>query len=152
MSYRSKATRWPVIIIGLILCFLTLTGWSVFRAATRVSDVTNPRYYSHGLRYNRTLLERQAAEGLGWKVRIELTGRRLGVRLTDREDRPVGDAEAEVALFTGGGTKRGLLRLAEEGAGNYVAALPVGLSGQLSGLLQINRQGANLSRPLLLNL
>lgn len=149
---KCSTTCWPNIIIGLILFFLTLTGWSIFRAVTRVSDVTNPRYYSHGLKYNRTLLEKQAAEGLGWQIRIMLTDRRLEVHLTDREDRPVTNADAELELFVGGGTNRGLLRLPEEGAGNYVAALPEGLSGQLSALLQINRQGANLSRSLLLNL
>lgn len=152
MSNCVKTTRWPAILIGLILFFLVLTGWSVFRATTRVSAVTNPGYYSHGLKYNRTLLERQAAEGLGWQIRIVLTGRRLEVRLTDREDRPVRNAEAELALFMDGEKKQNLLRLPEEGAGDYVAALPEGLSGQLSALLQINRRGANLSRPLLLNL
>jgi hypothetical protein len=43
MNDAARTTRWPKVIIGLILFFLLLTGWSVHRAAKGVSDVTNPR-------------------------------------------------------------------------------------------------------------
>jgi nitrogen fixation protein FixH len=139
-------------IIGLILFFLLLTGWSVYRAATGVSKVTNPRYYSHGLRYNDTLIEQEAAEGLGWQAVISLAKGRMEVRLTDRDGRPVPDARAEVALYRTEAKGDRLLHLSEESPGFYAAALPEEISGRLSARLQINRMGAGLSRTLLLNL
>lgn len=151
MNDAARATRWPKIIIGLILFFLLLTGWSVYRAATGVSDVTNPRYYSHGLKYNDTLIEQEAAEGLGWQVGIRLTGGRMEVRLTDRAGWPVAKAQAEVALYRADAKEQDFIHLTEESAGLYAATLPAELSGSLGARLQINRLGAGLSRSLLLN-
>lgn len=152
MNDAARATRWPKIIIGLILFFLLLTGWSVYRATTGVSDVTNPRYYSHGLRYNHTLIEREAAEGLGWQVGITLSGGRMEVHLTDRNGRPVPQAHAEVLLYPADTKEESLLPLLEERSGLYAAMLPGELSGSLNARLQITRLGASLSRSLLLNL
>jgi nitrogen fixation protein FixH len=152
MNDAARTTHWPKIIIGLILFFLLLTGWSVYRAAKGVSEVTNPRYYSHGLKYNDTLIEREAAEGLGWQVGISLTDGRMEVRLTGRDGHPVAKAQAEVALYRADAKEQSLLHLAEESDGLYVATLPEDLSGSLSARLQINRMGAGLSRSLLLNL
>jgi nitrogen fixation protein FixH len=152
MNDAARSTHWPKVIIGLILFFLLLTGWSVYRAAKGVSEVTNPRYYSHGLKYNDTLIEQEAAEGLGWQVGIRLAGGRVEVRLTDQDGRPVAQAQAEVALYRTDAKDQRLLHLAEESAGLYAAVLPADLSGSLSARLQINRLGAGLSRSLLLNL
>lgn len=152
MNDAERTTRWPKIIIGLILFFLLLTGWSIYRAATGVSDVTNPRYYSHGLKYNDTLIEQEAAAGLGWKVGIRLSGGRMEVRLTDRAGWPVVKAQAEVALYRADAKEQDLIHLAEESAGLYAATLPAELSGSLNARLQINHLGAGLSRSLLLNL
>jgi nitrogen fixation protein FixH len=152
MNDAARSTHWPKVIIGLILFFLLLTGWSVYRAAKGVSEVTNPRYYSHGLKYNDTLIEQEAAAGLGWQVGIRLADGRVEVRLTDRDGRPVVQAQAEVALYRTQAKEHRLLHLAEESAGLYAAALPEGLSGSLSARLQITRLGAGLSRSLLLNL
>ena len=152
MNDAARSTHWPKVIIGLILFFLLLTGWSVYRAAKGVSEVTNPRYYSYGLKYNDTRIEQEAAEGLGWQVGISLTDGRMEVRLTDRDDRPVAQARADVTLYRAGAKEQSLLHLEEESAGLYAATLPADLSGSLSARLQINRLGAGLSRSLLLNL
>jgi len=49
MNDPEKAGHWPKIIIGIVLLFLLMTGWSIYRAATGVSAVV-PGYYSENPR------------------------------------------------------------------------------------------------------
>lgn len=50
----------PALLIPLLLCsFLAFSSWAAYQAATRVSDVSDRDYYSKGLKYNSTLLEKR---------------------------------------------------------------------------------------------
>jgi hypothetical protein len=61
----SPIHRWPALILTLCFCFLLLTGWSIYHAATGVSPV-DPRYgqdqdHSEGHKKGRSPLD--AAKG-----------------------------------------------------------------------------------------
>lgn len=145
-----KPNPWPRLLAALGLLFLLFSIWSAYRAATRVSPVTDRDYYSHGLKHNRSLLEQKAAESAGWSLTATVQTGRLQVRLSERDGRPVTGADA-IATFQG---ENGLaeLPLAEERPGSYAAPLPDALAGEIPAHLEIARDGARISRRLLLNL
>lgn len=145
MPSSPAANRWPQLVALLGLFFVGLTAWAVLRAHTGVSQVIDRSYYDHGLRYNHTLLERQAAESLGWQVAVSVREGELESRLTDRDGGPVTGAAGELQL---GDTR---LTLAEKAAGLYAAPLPPAHRGEVSALLLLQRNGASLRRHLLLS-
>ncbi|NIQ96979.1 MAG: hypothetical protein GWO11_09190, partial [Desulfuromonadales bacterium] len=51
MTHSKPFNPWPISIVGLGLFFLSLTAWSVIQARSGVSTVTDPAYYSHGLKF-----------------------------------------------------------------------------------------------------
>ncbi len=128
--------------------FLVFSFWSAYQAATRSSAVTDRHYYSHGLRYNDTLVEQKAAESLGWTPTVSVDGHTVEVRLTDREGRPVSGCQGHIVLLDAGVT----VSLAEDDASFYRAALTPGLQGEVAARLEISRDGARISRRLILNL
>ncbi|MDF1578179.1 MAG: FixH family protein [Desulfurivibrionaceae bacterium] len=150
MSEQRKAGLWPWLVIVIGVSFLAISGWSVYRAVTGGSRVTDPAYYSHGLKYNRTRIEERAAEALGWQLSTAMTADRLLVRLASAGAGPVSGCRGELLIFTG--AKRLTLALTEKEAGLYSVELPVSLTGSLTGDLTLQRDGARLSRRLLINL
>lgn len=144
--------RWPLLIIVLVAGFLALSAWSFQRAARGTSAVTDANYYRHGLRYNQTLLERNAAATLGWQAAATLAGRQLQVTLTDHARQPVTAASGTLTLL--GGTRGEALRLplAENSAGLYCGTLPQGLGGEYAAQVEFEHAGARLSQRLLLSL
>ncbi|BCR03414.1 hypothetical protein DESUT3_04830 [Desulfuromonas versatilis] len=152
MNPVSRRNPWPLWLLLLGAFFLTLTAWSVYRASTRGSAVTDPGYYSHGLRFNDSLLERQAAEGLGWSVATAVQDGWIRVRLSGRDGLPVAGGAGEVVIFrvrTGSETR---LVLHELSPGEYGAPLPGGLRGEFPAEMSLGRDGARVSRRLQLNL
>jgi len=143
---------WPQLIVILVGSFLVLGGWSFYRAARGASAVTDANYYSHGLRYNQTLLERNAAASLGWQTAVTLAGRDLQVVLTDRTQRPVTAASGMLTLQDGSRGDALRLALREETGGIYRGALPYHLRGECTAQLDFEQSGARLSRRLLLSL
>ena len=93
--------RWVLLLIVIFAGFTALSAWSFFRAARGASPVTDRSYYSHGLRFNQTLLEQKAAGTLGWQVEATLHGRQLQLLLTDQSRQPVSAARTS-ATVTGG--------------------------------------------------
>lgn len=151
MTLKRSRNPWPRFVILLGAVFLALTGWSVQRAATGVSAVTDPAYFAHGLKYNDTLAERRAAESLGWRLEVELGEGELVSRLIDRAGLPVSGGTGRLVLRRG--DRPGItLPLREKGEGLYSAALPADLEGEFTARLIVNRHGASLRRALLLNL
>jgi nitrogen fixation protein FixH len=144
--------RWVSLLLLIFAGFAVLTAWSFFRAARGASPVTDHSYYSHGLRFNQTLLEQKAAGTLGWQVEATLHGRRLQLLLTDQARQPVAAARA-TATVTGGARSEPLhLPLAEQAAGSYTLNLPDSLQGEVSALINFERDGARLDRQLLIAL
>ena len=145
---KSKYTPWILLLIGV--GFLGLTVWSIYRAGHDSSAVTDRDYYSHGLRYNKTMLERKAAESLGWTTAIELTGKGIVVSLKDKTGQPVAGAEGELTLFSTNQKPVVTIPLTEAAAGYYAARLPAGRHGELAAGISFDRDGVRLNKRLLL--
>ena len=150
MPENSPGNRWPHLLLILGLLFLGVTGWSVYRSATGGSAVTDRHYYSHGLRYNDSLLEKKAAESLGWQVTVSLQNGFLASRLTGKDGQPVVGGDARLVIPARNRSSITLL-LTEDAAGRYGVNLPGELQGEIQAVLTFSRSGATLRRPLLLN-
>ena len=71
----TKKNPYPLFIILLISCFLGFSVWSAMQAIDAGPEVTDADYYSKGLKYSSTVLEKRAAAVLGWKVETQLIGK-----------------------------------------------------------------------------
>ncbi len=145
-----RTNRWLWLIGALLTGFVLLSAWSFRRAANESSAVTDADYYSHGLRYNQTLLERQAAASMGWQAVPQLEGKRISIRLSDRDRQAVRGANATLTLLATGTTDNRRLTLHEVDAGLYRAELPGDLHGDLAAEIVFQRDGASLQQRLLL--
>ncbi len=139
---------WLIVLLGV--GFTAFTAWSFYRAAIGTSNVTDADYYSHGLRYNQTLLERQAAASLGWQAEPQLSGKHLNIRLRDRDQQAVTGARGTLTLLGPGTPGTRELGLLETGDGIYRAEFPAGVKGEQPIEITFQRDGARLSRRLLL--
>lgn len=144
--------HWPVLIIVLIAGFLSLTAWSFYRASRGASAVTDNDYYSHGLRFEQTMLEQKAAASLGWAMQTSLNGRQLRVQLTDHRQQPVTAARAELTMSGDSQGKSLRFVLAENAGGAYLVQFPATLHGELTARIDFERDGAHLSKQLILAL
>lgn len=138
------------LLVPLLLgSFLVFSGWAAYQAATRVSDISDRDYYSNGLRYNSTLLEKRAAGVLGWELHSELVDGVLFQRLTNRNGEPVRGAKGLLKLQY----REALLivPLEEVDAGSYRAQLP-DLAGEHLIRTEFERDGARILRHLLLTI
>lgn len=151
-SMMPTRNHWPALIALLIAGFLSLSAWSFHRASRGASAVTDSDYYSHGMRFEKTLLEKKAAASLGWNMETSLNGRQLRILLKDSRQLPVTAARAELTMS---GDSRGevlRLLLAENAGGAYVVHFPATLHGELTARVDFERDGAHLSRQLILAL
>lgn len=150
MPETLHSNPWPHLLLLLGLLFLGLTGWSVYRSATGVSAVTDRQYYTHGLRYNASLVEQRAAESLGWQVAISLQDGYLASQWTGKDGQPVSGGEARLVIPAKNRADITMM-LAEDAAGRYGTNLPGELQGEFPALLTFSHGGATLRRSLLLN-
>jgi len=149
---KHSATPYPLLILLLLCCFLLFSGWSAYRAATRGTAVTDADYYSKGLKYNTTLVEKRAASVLGWQLQTRLVERRLEVLLSDTAQRPVSAASGNLFLASADGSGDRRYPFREDSAGTYALRLPPELRGEYHARIEFSSQGARLNRQLLLNL
>jgi len=151
MAKTTVANRWPYLLLTLGLFFFAVTGWSVYRSVIGVSAVTDRHYYSHGLRYNDTLIEQRAAESLGWQVTVNLQNGSFTTEWRDKDGQPIEGGEAKLVLSA---KNRSHITLQMQGgaSGRYDTSLPPELRGEVQAQLTLNHDGAILRRPLLLNL
>lgn len=143
---------YPVFIVCAIILFICFLGWSAMRAAESGPEVTDADYYSKGLRYTSTILEKKAAETLGWTVSTELSGRSLVFNLKNKHGQPVKEANGVLDLFIPEQGKSVQYPLQEIADGVYLLALKDSMNGEISARLEFEFNGARLSRQLLLNL
>lgn len=144
--------RWPLLILLLVTGFLALTAWSFHRAARGASAVIDPDYYSHGLRYDQTMLEQKTAAALGWDAVVRLQGRQVIIELRDRGQQAVTQAQGTLVLSGPGQRHPRKVPLIETGLGSYQAELPDDLRGEHTAEITFLRDGARLSQRLLLSL
>jgi nitrogen fixation protein FixH len=148
----TKKNTSPLFIILLIGCFLGFSTWAAMRAIDAGPEVTDADYYSKGLKYSSTVLEKRAAAVLGWKVETRLIGRTLEFRLTDKEGHPVETANGDIFLYLPGSTSSKQLPLQETAPGVYIFNLTAGMTGETNARLEFEHNGARINRQLLLNL
>lgn len=152
MSETKKKNFYPVFILMLIGAFLVFLAWSAFQAAGLGSKVTDADYYSKGLKYNTTQVEKRAAEVLGWNLKTSLQGRTLEFHLIDEQGKEVDRAVGTLYLAIPGMAENIHLPLHEAASGFYQVILSDDISGSIQARLELERQGARLNRQLLLNL
>lgn len=152
MKNTNKAKTYPVIISLMISGFIVFLACSAYQAGGLGSKVTDADYYSKGLKYNTTQVERRAAEVLGWHLETKLDGRKLKFHLTDRDGNDVDRAVGQLYLALPNHAENISLLLKELSAGHYVVSLDDTLTGDIQGRLELERKGARLNRQLLLNL
>src|SRR5210317_144334 len=147
-----KSTIYPLLIIMMIIGFLIFLVWSAFQAAGLGSKVTDADYYSKGLKYTSTQVEKHAAEVLGWNLETKLNGRSLEFHLTDSKGGVVDHAVGTIYLAIPGSAENIHLPLQEFASGYYRVSLGNKIKGSIQARLEMERQGARLNRQLLLNL
>ncbi len=152
MTETGKKNIYPPMILLLIGGFLIFLAWSAFQAAGLGSKVTDADYYSKGLKYNTTQVEKRAAEVLGWNVETRLVGRTLDFLLTDKDGGEVRRAVGTLYLAIPGTAENVHLPLQEVAPGHYRVSLDDRISGTIQARLELEREGALLNRQLLLNL
>ena len=148
----AKKNYYPALIILLLAGFLSFLGWSAMRAADSDPQVTDADYYSKGLKYSSTLLEKQAAQALGWKISSRLERRTLRFHLNDSRKQPVKGAHGTLSLFLPDTSERVTLPLHEDNDGSYLVKLPDSLLGEVGARVEFEHRGARIGRQLLLNL
>ena len=152
MTETGKKNFYPTMILLLIGGFLIFLFWSAFHAAGLGSKVTDADYYSKGLKYNTSVVEKRAAEVLGWNLETRLDGRTLEFRLTNNEGGKVDRAVGTLFLAIPGLAENIRLPLQEVAAGYYLVNLGDNINGTIQARLELEREGARLNRQLLLNL
>ncbi len=147
-----KKNIYPILILVLLSSFLCFSLWSAKRAIDLGPEVTDADYYSKGLRYSSTVLEKRAASVLGWKVSTQLVGRTLEFRLSDKEGLLVRSAQGAIYFPLAGTTSSRRLPLQETTLGTYTFNLTDEMTGEISARLEFEHNGARLNRQLLINL
>ncbi len=153
MKKNDRTQRFaPLLIFLAVVGFIGFLAWSAFQAGELGTRVTDAAYYSKGLKYNATQVEKHAAEVLGWNLEVEMEAHALEFLLTDEQGAGVTGASGLLYLAVPGAAENIQLELEETGAGRYRARLNAGMKGSIQARLEIERQGARLNRQLLLNL
>lgn len=152
MTATRKMNIYPPMILLLIGGFLAFSGWSAMQASGLGSKVADVDYYSKGLKYNTSQVEKRAAEVLGWQLETRLNGRDLEFHLTDRAGGEVIRANGTLYLAIPATAENIHLPLREAAAGHYLVTLGDNLTGPIQARLELEREGARLNRQLLLNL
>lgn len=147
----SKPNLYPAFILLLLAGFLAFSAWSAWRAVDFGPQVSDADYYSKGLKYSSTQLEKRAAASLGWSVAVEERDGALLFRLSDKAGAPVSGAAGLLTLYL---PQNGSINLPlrEVQSGRYRIETTRQMRGELSAHLEFERDGARLSRRLLLNL
>ena len=148
----AKNNVYPILILLLIGSFLCFSVWAAMRAANMGPQVTDADYYSKGLRYSSTMIEKRAATVLGWKVSTRLIDRTLEFHLDDKEGRPVESAKGVLFLYLPDKASSMRFHLREIAAGVYQLDLASNMTCEMNARLEFEHDGARLNRQLLLNL
>lgn len=143
---------YPLMILGLLLIFLIFSSWAAYRAATRGSEIADRDYYSNGLKYNSTLIEKRAAKVLGWKLKTALLDKQLQIRLIDKRGQLVSGAKGLLSYVQQTDRSLPTLPLNETTPGTYTARIPENLHGEINFRVDFEHAGAHLYRQLLLSL
>lgn len=151
---NASLARWPAFIISLVIAFIAITWWSLTRAASEVSPVTDVDYYRHGLRYSHSHPLGGADKGPEWTVSQELAGRLLTIRVADSHQNGVSGCTGALT-FPATTAAHGAtpLTMTEAGEGIYTAEFPATLLRKtIIADLTLSKGEAAMERRLLLTL
>jgi nitrogen fixation protein FixH len=148
----TRKNLYPPFIVLAIVTFIAFLAWSAMQASKSGPEVTDADYYSKGLRYTSTILEKKAATSLGWTIKTELSNRTLSIALNDKDGTPVTAANGSILFYLQETSERVEYPLQETTSGNYQFNLMSSLKGELSARIEFEREGARINRQLLLNL
>ena len=98
----NRKNLYPFFIVLAIASFIAFLAWAAMRASVSGPEVTDADYYSKGLRYTSTILEKKAAASQGWTIHTELSGRTLVISLQDKQGDPVRGAKGSILFFLPG--------------------------------------------------
>ncbi|MDD5758101.1 MAG: FixH family protein [Desulfobulbaceae bacterium] len=151
---NTENIRWPAFIVCLVVSFCLFSWWTMNRAISGVSPVSDPNYYSHGLKYNNTSIEIQTAQALSWTITPKVKGRVLTVQVVDAQESAVSGLQGSVAAQFEGARQGPLseLSLSDNGQGLYAVTLPSSLPRTFSANLTMKKDQATVNRRLLINL
>ncbi|MCK4837843.1 MAG: FixH family protein [Desulfobulbaceae bacterium] len=152
MTETKTKNIYPPMILLLIGGFLIFSAWAAFQAAGLGSKVTDADYYSKGLKYNTSQVEKRAAEILGWQLKTRLNGRDLEFHLTDQDGLEVDRVVGTLYLAIPGAAENIHLAIQAVASGYYQVKLDDNITGTIQARLDLEREGARLNRQLLLNL
>lgn len=128
--------RWTALLFIIAIFFITLTGWSIFRAAGSGSRATDRNYAVHGQRYSTVQEAYSKKTALPWSAQLTITPQALTVVLTDGNGHPVSGADGRLEL----GGEHGAagirpISLRERSAGEYIGVLPQELGENTKAVL-----------------
>ena len=152
MTETKKKNIYPPMILVMIGGFLIFSLWAAFQATGLGIKVTDSDYYSKGLKYTSTQVEKRAAEALGWNLQTQINGLDLEFHLTNREGEGVDRAIGTLYLASPNTAESIRLQLQEDVSGYYRVNLEGKINGTVQARLELEREGARLNRQLLLNL
>jgi len=141
----------PLILL-LLVSFLIFSAWSARQASNQGSQVTDRDYYSKGLKYNSTMVEKRAAEVLGWTLNTKIIDQTLIFQVTDGKGKYITNAQGILYLYLPDSPQGRSFDLQQTPSGEFQLALPPKLSGTLRARVTFERNGAKLNRQLQLNL
>lgn len=150
--HHKRKSRVPLLLTIIIGCFILFLAWSGKQASVAGTDVTDRDYYSKGLKYNSTLVEKKAAKVIGWRLQTKLTGRNLTFNLSDKNSQQITAASGQLILPKSPGNPGQSLQLVEEKPGIYQVELPTDLRGEQLAQVNFELNGARTTRQLLLNI
>lgn len=151
MASRRK-NPYPLLIVVLLGAFVLFLAWSARQAATHGSRVSDPEYYSKGLKYNHTRVEERAAASRGWQLETRIVGHKLEFSLHAASGKPLSRANGELTLFLPEQKKVLHLPAVENAPGRYQLELPAEAKGSLQAHVEFELQGARIYRQLLVNI
>lgn len=151
MIKRNKSP-YVLMIVILLGAFVLFSVWAARQAATRGSKISDAAYYSKGLKYTNTQVEKQAAASQGWTLDTRVEQHRMIFRLHDRDGRPITTAQGELTIFLSANNKLLHLETREQSPGFYTIDLPNNFNGSHQARIDFVRQGARISRQLLVNI
>ncbi len=142
---------WVVFLVFLGVFFLSLLGWSFYRANMEVSKVTDKEYSSRGHQYASTDRQLAEAEKLGWEILCTRQGEHLKVRLNRADGKPVSGAEGEIEFLQNeSDTNASIASLLETETGVYVVQLPAAARAETHGRLSLSKDGALLQKKVII--
>lgn len=153
MPTQNSTTHWPAFIIAIVAAFAAFSWWSIDRALSDVSAVSDPEYYAHGLKYHSADLDLQTAATTGWTFSPLLKGQTLKITVLDAQNNRITGGQAILTFPAGqdAGGSIAPLTLTELGEGNYSATLPSGLPSSVSATLTLSKGDASTQRQILIN-